>query len=247
MLFQHQWASLGAQKAAEGEDVVGMCWGLGASSAKGLAAQDTSRKPRGKHGPDCARSNLDPPNPRPCAHTSRRPFRATQAFTRNANGVEGALNGLWMDVFLHDRSRLLCDDVLPQEATESPCLWLCGGSPSPPRFCPVATAAWIGVRRSYFHCSSGWWSPWPVAGTFSVLWQLDTDGEPSCPFGPWSGACSPTCHWWVLKTGFGINEKLIRFENVGLNQNKHHLHGSKRMTISARNKGTSPPVFSLNG
>lgn len=105
---------------------------------------------------------------------------------------KGALNGLWMDVFLHDRSRLLCDDVLPQEAIESPCL--CGGSPSPPRFCPVATAALIGMRRRYFHCRSGWWSPWPVAGTFSVLWQLDTDGEPSCPFGPWSGACSPTCH-----------------------------------------------------
>lgn len=122
---------------------------------------------------------------------------------------KGTLNGLWMNVFVHDWSWLLYDDVLSQEAIDSPCLWRWGGSPSPPHFCPVATAALTAMRRSYFHCSSGRWSPWPVAGISSVLWPLDVDGEPSRPFGPWSEACSPAWHWWHSKTGFGIHEKLI--------------------------------------
>lgn len=120
---------------------------------------------------------------------------------------KGTLNGLWMNVFLHHWSWFLYDCLLPQEATGSPRLWLQGGSLSLPHCCPAAIAALIDMRRSYFHCSSWGWSPWPVASISLVLWPLHVYGDPSCPFGLWRGACSPTCHWWHSKTGFGIHER----------------------------------------
>lgn len=82
--------------------------------------------------------------------------------------------------------------------------------------------------------------PWAGGTAFLVLWPSDVDGDPSCPFGLWSGVCIPTCHWWHSKTGFVIYEKSVRvLKNVGPHQTKRHLPGSVRMTMSAQSKGRS--------
>jgi len=63
--------------------------GRGVLGAGRAVTRSTGQKEREQHGLDCSHANLDLSHLCPRAHTSHGPVGATQAFTRNADGVEG--------------------------------------------------------------------------------------------------------------------------------------------------------------
>lgn len=162
---------------------------------------------------------------------------------------KGTLNGLWMNVFVHDWLVMApvwrCPFPGSHRLTLSMALgWL--SIPSPLLSCShcsfnchekellslqLRTMITLASGRYLFGAMTigcGWWA-------FTSIWPVEWSMQPRLTLVTLEDRI---WHSWETDTCF---------ENVGSNQTKHHLHGSIRMTVSAQNKSTSPPVFFLKG